>query len=123
MCSLAFQCRSVSNIFILSPTGLVHWGLSLPIWAPLSRLAFSIGMLQFVAIEYLYASTRVALNFDLISMGIAFLASLLFTFVLANVVFVVFEGPLMALMKKNKNYADYKRRVGVRGDALSKKVD
>lgn len=104
--------------------GLFLWFSSLKVWVPLSRLSFSIGMLQFIAIEYLYASIRVAANFDLLSMAITYVVGVLFTFVLANVVFVVMEGPLMALLKK---YSDFKRRAGLEPklecNGLSKKVE
>ena len=83
-------------------------------------------MLQFLVIEYLYASTRVVQVYDFISFGTQLLVTIIYTFVFANVVFVVFEGPLMAILK---HYSDYKRRTGLvepiaNGDSVaSKKVD
>lgn len=81
-------------------------------------------MLQFLVIEYLYASIRAPQSFDLLSMAMLLLVCVVSTFVSANVVFVVFEGPLMGLMK---HYSDYRRRVGLiepyeSDGELSKKV-
>ena len=85
-------------------------------------MSLSIGLLQFIAINYLYASSRTVLNFDLLSLAFALLSTLVSTFILANLVFVVSEGPLMAMLKK---YGDYKRRIGIepKVDGDPKKFD
>lgn len=93
-------------------TGLVNWFVSLRIWVPMSRLSYSISLSQFVFIAYSFASTRSIYDHDAYSMAKEIFVNTAGTFVVANIVFLLFEGPIISIFKR---CTGLKRRSEVNG--------
>ena len=87
-------------------TGLIDWFFSLKIWVPFSRLSFSLSLSQFVYIAYSFASTRSIYDFNPHSMAKEIFLNVCGTFVFGNFIFLLFEGPLLSIVKK---YSGLKR--------------
>ena len=80
----------------------IHWFVSLKVWIPISRLGFSLSLCQFVFIAYSFALTRSIYNFNSDSMAKEILLNCIGTFLLGNLIFVLFEGPMISMFKRFK---------------------